>query len=43
MRKITFGLANSLDNLIAREDSAVDWLMWSDEVSKVNERFLAED
>ena len=35
MRKVTFGLANSLDNLIAREDGAVDWLMWSDEVTKI--------
>jgi dihydrofolate reductase len=35
MRKVTFGLANSLDNLIARQDGAVDWLMWSDEVTKI--------
>ena len=32
MRKVTFGVANSLDNYIARSDGAVDWLMWSDEV-----------
>lgn len=32
MRKVTFGVANSLDNYIARKDGAVDWLMWSDEV-----------
>ncbi len=32
MRKVTFGVANSLDNYIARKDGEVDWLMWSDEV-----------
>ncbi|HSU25281.1 MAG TPA: dihydrofolate reductase family protein, partial [Pyrinomonadaceae bacterium] len=31
MRKVTFGGANSLDNYFARQDNAVDWLMWSDE------------
>jgi len=30
MRKVTFGVANSLDNFIARKDGAVDWLLWSD-------------
>lgn len=33
MRKVVFGVANSLDNFIARENGAVDWLMWSNEVS----------
>ena len=32
MRKVTFGVANSLDNYIARKDDAVDWLLWNDEV-----------
>ncbi len=32
MRKVTFGVANSLDNYIARKDGAVDWLLWSDDV-----------
>lgn len=32
MRKITFGVANSFDNYIAREDGSVDWLLWSDEI-----------
>ena len=31
MRKVIFGVANSLDNYIARKDHAVDWLRWSDE------------
>jgi dihydrofolate reductase len=35
MRKVVFGGANSLDNFLARPDDAVDWLMWSDEVSAV--------
>ena len=35
MRKVTFGGASSLDNFIAREDGAVDWLMWSDEAAAV--------
>lgn len=35
MRKVTFGCANSLDNFIAREDGAVDWLMWSDEAGEI--------
>jgi len=35
MRKITFGGANSLDNFIARENGAVDWLLWSDEAGAV--------
>src|ERR1041385_7484312 len=33
MRKVILGGANSLDNYIARKDDAVDWLLWSDEVS----------
>jgi dihydrofolate reductase len=35
MRKVTFGGANSLDNFIAREDGAVDWLMRNDEAASV--------
>lgn len=42
MRKITFGCANSLDNFIAREDGAVDWLMWSDEAAKITGSFWAK-
>ncbi len=33
MRKVTFGGANTVDNYIARDDHALDWLMWSNEVS----------
>jgi dihydrofolate reductase len=35
MRKVTFGGASSLDNFIARENGAVDWLMWSDEAGEI--------
>ncbi len=33
MRKVTFSVANSLDNYIAREDGAVDWLLSGEEVA----------
>ena len=39
MRKVTFGGANSLDNYFAREDGAVDWLIWSDEVTELMNEF----
>jgi dihydrofolate reductase len=35
MRKLTFGGAISLDNYLARQDHAVDWLMFSDEAHAV--------
>jgi dihydrofolate reductase len=35
MRKVTFGVANSLDNFIARPDHAVDWLLWGKEAAAV--------
>ena len=35
MRKVIFGGAISLDNFIAREDGAVDWLLFSKEVSQI--------
>lgn len=35
MRKVTYGGANSLDNFIARKDDAVDWLMFSKEVTAI--------
>lgn len=39
MRKVTFGVANSLDNFIARKDHAVDWLVWDDEVAAITAEF----
>jgi dihydrofolate reductase len=39
MRKVTFGVANSLDNFIARTDHAVDWLLWGDEAAAVMRDF----
>lgn len=35
MRKVIFGGAISLDNFIAREDGAVDWLLRSKEVNQI--------
>ena len=35
MRKVTFGGASSLDNMFARKDDSVDWLMWSDEAQRM--------
>lgn len=40
MRKVTLGLANSLDNYIARKDGASDWLHWTDEVAEISARFM---
>jgi dihydrofolate reductase len=39
MRKVTFGLANSLDNYIARKDHSVDWLLWGKEVAAISSEF----
>lgn len=36
MRKVIFGGANSLDNFIARQNHAVDWLLWNDEVAAIS-------
>ena len=35
MRTVTFGVANSLDNYIARRDDSVDWLLWSDDMKSL--------
>lgn len=40
MRKVTFGVANSLDNFIAREDGGVDWLLWSDDAAAAIGRIM---
>ena len=39
MRKVTFGVGNSLDNYIARKDNGVDWLLWGKEVAAVTAAF----
>jgi len=39
MRKITFGVANSLDNFIARKNHEVDWLIFSEDVTEIITRF----
>ena len=40
MRKVTLGLANSLDNCIARKDGGSDWLSWSKEVAEISAKFM---
>jgi dihydrofolate reductase len=40
MRKVTLGLANSLDNYIARKDGGSDWLHWSKEVAEISAKFI---
>ena len=40
MRKVTLGLANSLDNYIARKDGGYDWIHWSDEIAKISAKFM---
>ncbi len=42
MPKVTFGVASSLDNFIAREDHGLDWLNWSDEVGAFVTEFWKE-
>jgi dihydrofolate reductase len=39
LRTVTFGVASSLDNFIARADHAVDWLAWNDEVSALTSAY----
>lgn len=40
MRKVTLGLASSLDNFIARKDGGSDWLHWSNEIAAISARFM---
>lgn len=40
MRKVTLGLANSLDNYIARRDGGSDWLHWNKEVAEISAKFM---
>jgi dihydrofolate reductase len=39
MRKVIFGVANSLDNFVARRDGGYDWILWSDEVAALMAEF----
>ena len=39
MRKVTFGVASSLDHYIARQDGAIDWLLRSEEAASVMAEF----
>jgi dihydrofolate reductase len=41
VRKVTFGVANSLDNFIAREDEGVDWILWGKEAAAVMKEYWA--
>lgn len=40
MRKVTLGLAPSLDNFIARKDGACDWLTWDEETAAISSAYL---
>ena len=40
MRKVTLGLATSLDNYIARKDGGADWLRWDKEVAEISAKFM---
>jgi len=40
MRKVTLGLANSLDNYIARKDGGYDWLHWNKDVAEMSAKFM---
>ena len=40
MRKVTLGLANSLDNYMARKDGGFDWIHWSKEVAEISAQFM---
>jgi dihydrofolate reductase len=40
MRKVTLGLANSLDNYIARTDGGFDWIHWNKEVAEISAKFM---
>ena len=39
MRKVKFSIANSLDNYIAREDGAIDWILGGDEAASAMTEF----
>ena len=39
MRKVAFGVANSLDNYIARKDGAIDWILGGEEATAMMTEF----
>ena len=39
MRKVTFGVANSLDNYIARKDGSFDWILSGEETASAMTEF----
>ena len=40
MRKVTLGLATSLDNYIARTQGGADWMLWTKEVADLSAKFM---
>lgn len=40
MRKVTLGLATSLDNYIAGAEGGADWLLWTKEVADLSAKFM---
>lgn len=41
MRKVTFGVANSLDNYITAPDDSLDWLQWSGDAASITRDYFA--
>jgi dihydrofolate reductase len=39
LRKVTFGVANSLDNYIARNDQGIDWILGGEEAASAMTEF----
>ena len=39
LRKVTFGVGNSLDGYIARADHGVDWLQWTKEIGEISANY----